>query len=141
MERAASAERCYATIQGGLCSLDIRFCTDSSSDGPDMDTAMDSDEEKSADDEKKPNTPARPAKRQKTIGGRVIKRISPRQGNGKKTDYKNLDDPFVTMDSAKDEDGNNVFGESSGTESEDTYATDGSFKDPEEVAVKMEEAV
>lgn len=106
-----------------------------------MDTVMDSDEEKSADDEKKPNTPARSAKRQKTIGGRVTKRISPRQGNGKKTDYKNLDDPFVTMNSAKDEDGNNVFGEPSGTESEDTYATDGSFKDPGEVAVKMEEAV
>ena len=124
-----------------MCSLDIIFCTDSSSDDPDMDTAMDSDEEESAGNDKKPTTPARSAKRQKTIGGRVTKRVSPRQGKGKKTDYKNLDDPFVTMDSAKDEDGNNVFGEPSGTESEDIYATDGSFKDPGEVAVKMEEAV
>ena len=102
---------------------------------------MDSDEVKSADDEKKRNTPAHSAKRQKTIGGRVTKRISPRQGNGKKTDYKNLNDPFVTMHTAKDEDGSSVFGEPSGTESEDTYATDGSFNDPGEVAVKMEEAI
>ena len=106
-----------------------------------MDTAMNSDEEESADDNKKTTTPARSAKRQKTIGGRVTKRVSPRQRMGKKTDYKNLDDPFLTLDSAKDEDGNNVFGEPSGTESEDTYATDGSFKDPGEVAVKVEEAV
>ncbi len=61
---------------------------------------------------------------------------SPRQG--KKTDYKKLDDPFVTMNNAEGEDGKNVFGEPSGTESEDSYATDGSFK---EAAIKMEDAV
>lgn len=103
----------------------------------------DSEEEESAaetDDEKTPTTPAHSAKRQKTMHGRVNKRVSPRKG--KKTDYKKLDDPFVTMDNAKDEDGNNVFGEPVGTESEDTYATDGSFKVAGNNAeVKMEEAV
>lgn len=73
------------------------------------------------------------------MGGRVSKRISPRKVN--QADYKQLDDPFATMDNAKDEDGNNVFGEPSGTESEDTYATDGSFKEAEQgTAVKVEEA-
>ena len=99
----------------------------------------DSDNEESAaetDDGEAPVTPAPSAKRQKTMNGAVSKRVSPRQG--KTTDYKKLDDPFVTMNNATDEDGNNVFGEPSGTESEDTYATDGSFK---EATVKMEEAV
>lgn len=104
---------------------------------------MDNDsEEESAvetDDDEAPATPARSAKRQKTIGGRVTKCVSPRKG--KTTDYKKLDDPFVNMESAKDENGNNVFGEPSGTESEDTYATDGSFKEVgKDAAVKMEEA-
>ena len=45
------------------------------------------------------------------------------------------------MDSAQDENGNNVFGEPSGTDSEDTYASDGSFKAPgKDSAVKIEEA-
>ena len=104
---------------------------------------MESVEEESAaetDNGKTPITPAHSAKRQKTIGGRVTKRVSPRMG--KKTDYKSLDDPFVTMDNAKDENGNNVFGEPSGTESEDTYATDGSFKeDGKGDTIKMEETV
>lgn len=124
-----------------VCSCDIRSSTDSSSDGPD--TFMDSEEEGSAaetDNEKTPITPAHSAKRQKTISGRITKRVSPREG--KKTDYKNLVDPFVTMDNAKDEDGNNIFGAPSGTESEDTHATDGSFKEGGKVAaIKMEEAI
>ena len=103
---------------------------------------MDSEEEESAaetDNENIPATPAHSAKRQKTISGRVTKRISPRKG--KTTDYKNLEDPFATMEGAKDEDGNNVFGEPSGTESEDTYATDGSFKETGDVVgIKIEEA-
>lgn len=54
------------------------------------------------------------------------------------------------MDNAEDENGNNIFGEPSGTESEDTYATDGPFKGvekgaemevEEDAVVKMEEAV
>ena len=98
----------------------------------------DSEEESAAEtDGEAPITPVSSAKRQKTIGGRVSKRVSPRQGN-KKTDYKKLDNPFVTMNNAEGEDGNNVFGEPSGTESEDIYATDGSFKEP---AVKTEDAV
>lgn len=116
-------------------------CADSSSDGPN--TPMDSEEEGSAvetDNGKTLITPAHAVKRQKTISGRITKRVSPRQG--KKTNYKNLDDPFVTMDNAKDEDGNNVFGEPSGTESEDTYVTDGSFKDDgKAAAIKTEEAI
>lgn len=102
-----------------------------------------SEEEESAaetDDEKSPTTPAPSAKRQKTVGGRASKRVSPRKS--KKTDYKKLDDPFVTMNDAQDENGNNVFGEPSGTESEDIYATDGSFKEAgKDAVVKMEEAV
>lgn len=92
-----------------------------------MDNDSEEDSAVDTDDEKAPATPAPSVKRQKTIGGRVTKRVSPRKG--KSTDYKKLDDPFITMDSAKDEDGNTVFGEPSGTESEDIYATDGSFMD------------
>lgn len=104
---------------------------------------MDSEEEGTAaetDNEKTPATPVHSNKRQKTISGRVTKRVSPREG--KKTNYKNLDDPFVTMENAKDEDGNNVFGEPSGTQSEDTYDT-GSFKEDGKAAatIKVEEAV
>ena len=121
-----------------MFSCYIRPGTDSSSDDSEMVMKTNSEEESAAetDDEKSPTTPATSAKRQKTMGGRASKRVSPR--NSKKTDYKKLDDPFVTMNDAQDENGNNVFGEPSGTESEDTYATDGSFKD---AVVKMEEAV
>ena len=100
-----------------------------------MDEKSATDNDAETDNDKTPAPPATPvpsAKRQKTIGGRVTKRVSPR--NGKKTDYKALSDPFVTMDDA--------FGEPSGTESEDTYATDGSFNDAEtDAVVKMEAAV
>ncbi len=86
-----------------------------------------SEEESAAEtDGEAPITPVSSAKRQKTIGGRVSKRVSPRQG--KKTDYKKLDDPFVTMNNAEGADGNNVFGKPSGTKSEDLYATDGSIQ-------------
>ncbi|CAD6586324.1 MAG: hypothetical protein ASARMPREDX12_002335 [Alectoria sarmentosa] len=117
--------------RGGILNNDL-------SDDSEMVMKTNSEEESAAetDDEKSPTTPATSAKRQKTMGGRASKRVSPR--NSKKTDYKKLDDPFVTMNDAQDENGNNVFGEPSGTESEDTYATDGSFKD---AVVKMEEAV
>lgn len=121
------------------CSCNIESCTEPSSDNPDIAVNNDSDDEESAaetDDGEAPVTPAPSAKRQKTMNGAVSKRVSPRKGT--KTDYKKLDDPFVTMNNATDEDGNNVFGEPSGIESEDTYAIDGSFK---EAAVKMEEAV
>ena len=84
-------------------------------------------------------------KRQKTLSGRVTKRVSPRKGQ--KTDYKKLDDPFTTMANAEDDDGKNIFGDPSATNSEDTYASDGSFEDKEaggdieeQVVVKMEEA-
>lgn len=100
-----------------------------------------SEEVKSAietDDEKATSTPVAFIEGQKIMDGRVTKRTSPRKG--KKTNYKKLDDPFLTMDNTHDEDGNNIFGEPSGTESEDTYATDGSFKE-NDAAVKMEEAV
>ena len=104
---------------------------------------MESEEEKSAvetDNDNPPTTPGHSAKRQKTISGRVNKRVSPRKA--KETDYKKLDDPFVAMESAKDENGNNVFGESSGAESEDTFVTDGSYKDSgKDVAVKTEAIV
>ena len=103
---------------------------------------MDSEEEESAvetDHETTPTTPMHSEKRDKTITGRVTKRASPRKG--KNTNYKTLVDPFFDMDEAKDANGNNVFGEPSATESEDTYATDGSFKDTETVAaVKAEDA-
>ena len=121
-----------------LC--DAKSCSDSSSDDPDV--AMDSDEEESAvetDHETPPTTPMHSAEHDKTIGGRIIKRTSPRKG--KKTNYKTLVDPFFAMDEAKDANGNNVFGEQSATESEDTYATDGSFKEIGTVAaVKTEDA-
>ena len=103
---------------------------------------MDSDEEDSAvetDHETPPTTPTPSTKHDKIIGGRIIKRASPRKG--KKTNYKTLVDPFFAMDAAKDADGNNVFGEPSATESEDTYATDGSFKEIGPIAaVKTEDA-
>ena len=95
------------------------------------------------DDENASATPA--PKRQKTLSGRVTKRVSPRKGQ--KTDYKKLDDPFVTMANAEDDDGENIFGTPSATNSEDTYATDGSFEDKEagvdvgeKAVIKMEEA-
>ena len=95
------------------------------------------------EDEHASTTPA--PKRQKTLSGRVTKRVSPRKGQ--KTDYKKLDDPFVTMANAEDADGKNVFGDPSATNSEDTYPTDGSFEDKEaegdikeKVVVKTEEA-
>ena len=79
------------------------------------------------------------AKRDKTISGRITKRTSPRKG--KETNYKTLEDPFFAMPEAKDADGKNIFGEPSASESEDTYATDGSFKDNGSVAaVKTEDA-
>ena len=120
--------------------MTIRPHTDFLSDD-DPDTAMDSKEEESApetdNDEMTPTTP-NPSKRQKVIGGRVTKRLSPRK-NAKK-DYKTIGDPFSTMEAAKDENGNNVFGPPSRTESEDTYATDGSFKtNDEERVVKVKE--
>ena len=103
---------------------------------------MDSDDEESAvqtDHETPPTTPMHSAEHDKTIGGRIIKRTSPRKG--KKTNYKTLVDPFFDMDEAKDANGNNVFGEQSATESEDTYATDGSFKEiGTAAAVKTEDA-
>ena len=96
------------------------------------------------EDENASTTPA--PKRQKTLSGRVTKRVSPRKGQ--KTDYKKLDDPFVTMANAEDDDGKNIFGDPSATNSEDTYATDGSFKDmeagadiEEKAVIKMEEAL
>lgn len=131
------------TIQGEILVhwlCDFRSLCDSFSD--DADTAVDSEEEESAaetDDGKNPTTPPPSAlKRQKLIGGRVTKRVSPRKS--KETNYKKLDDPFVAMDSAKDENGNNVFGEPSGTESEDTYASNGSFKETgNDAVVKTEQ--
>ena len=90
-------------------------------------------------------TPAPSAKRQKTLSGHVTKRVSPRKGQ--KADYKKLDDPFTTMSNAEDDHGKNVFGDPSATDSEDTYPTDGSFKDngagrdiEEDVIIKIEEA-
>ena len=98
---------------------------------------MDSEEEESAARNDGGKTPI---KRQKTIGGRVTKRVSPRKD--RKINYKKLDDPFVSIDSAEEEDGNNVVGEPSNTESEDTYATDGSYTEADKkVTVKTEEAV
>lgn len=103
---------------------------------------MNSDEEESAketDNETAPTTPMHSTQHDKIISGRIIKRASPRKG--KKTNYKTLVDPFFAMDAAKDENGNNVFGEPSATESEDTYATDGSFKEAGSVAaIKTEDA-
>ena len=110
---------------------------------------MDSEEERSAPEMnhgKTPSTPDQPApaQRQKTQGGRITKRVSPRQ-KSKETNYKSLEDPFLAMESAKDENGNNIFGEPSGTESEDDYASDGSFKGVERddavAAVKTEDVV
>ncbi len=122
-----------------VCFSDVRSVTESSSDDSVM--PVDSVEEESAaetEHEKTSPTPARSTKRQKVIGGRVTKRISPRKST--KTNYKELEDPFVNMNNIKDENGENVFGEPSGTESEDTYVTDGSFKETgDEAVVKMEE--
>ena len=118
--------------------LPYQFYVDSSSD--DQDTAIDSEEESAmeSDDDTNSTTPLHSTKRDKTISGRITKRASPRKGN--KTNYKTLIDPFFTMDEAKDESGNNIFGEPSATESEDTYATDGSFREiGKKVAVKVED--
>ena len=97
------------------------------------------------EDENTSTTPVPSAKHQKTLSGRVTKRVSPRKGQ--KTDYKKLDDPFVTMSNAEDDGGKNVFGAPSATDSEDTYPTDGSFRDKEagrdveeKAVIKMEEA-
>ena len=123
----------------GSVFCNTKSCTDSSSDEPYV--AMASDEEESAvetDHETPPTTPMHSAKHDKILVGRITKRASPRKG--KKTNYKALEDPFFAMDNAKDENGNNVFGEPSATESEDTYATDGSFKDIGTVAaIKTED--
>ena len=120
--------------------------TDSYSD--DTEPAVDNDSEgmvspAETEDENASTTPV--PNRQKILSGRVTKRVSPRKGQ--KTDYKKLDDPFATMANAEDDDGKNIFGDPSATNSEDTYATDGSFEDKEaggdieeKAVVKMEEA-
>ena len=92
-----------------------------------------------ADHETPPATPVHSAKHDKIISGRITKRTSPRKG--KETDYKTLEDPFFAIAEAKDADGKSIFGEPSASESEDTYATDGSFKDIGTVAaIKTEDA-
>lgn len=47
------------------------------------------------------------------MGGKVTKRISPRAIV--KKDYKKIEDPFVDMENAEDEDGNAIFQEESVT--------------------------
>ncbi|KAI9875733.1 MAG: hypothetical protein M1830_008063 [Pleopsidium flavum] len=72
-----------------------------------------------------PNTPS-PAGGDGVLNGRVgKKRSSPRDSS--KPNYRQLDDPFVSMPDAMDEDGNNIFGTPARTESEDSFATDKDF--------------
>ena len=78
------------------------------------------------DDRKSLTTPAHSVKGQNTISGWVIKHVF--CCKGMKIKYRTLDDPFVTMDIAKNENGKNISGEPSSIESEDTYATDGSSR-------------
>ena len=78
------------------------------------------------DDRKPLTTPAPSARGQKMISGWVIKHVF--CCKGMKMKYRTVNDPFVTMDNAKNENGKNVSGEPSSIESEDTYATDGSSK-------------
>lgn len=83
-------------------------------------------------------TPATPTKN-KVISGRVKKpRASPRKTVPK--NYKKIVDPFVEMEDAKDENGQNVFGEPEQSESEDTVLTDGEFETAaEDGGIKAEE--
>ena len=108
-----------------------------SNNEPNEDVKQESTPIESADSAKNPFST--PRNRNKVISGRVRKaRVSPRQSV--KPDYKKLGDPFVGMDEAKDEHGNNIFGnDESG--SEDTYPSDAEFRDGEEVYGGEEEVV
>ena len=83
----------------------------------------------------------------KTISGRVKKpRASPRKPA--KKDYKKIEDPFLDMEDAKDENGVNVFGGNQDAVSEDSVVTGGEYETMtqdadvkvEDVDVKYEEA-
>jgi len=107
------------------------------------DTGNDSEQEATPPetDDNAPSTPSN--KRQKTIGGRVTKRLSPRKAV--KKDYKKIEDPFMEMNDATDGDGEKVFGTEK-SDSEDSQASDGEFGKEKDDAVvdavvKTEEAV
>ncbi|KAK4690342.1 hypothetical protein P7C71_g6428, partial [Lecanoromycetidae sp. Uapishka_2] len=104
------------------------------------DTGNDSEQEATppdTDDNVAPITPTN--KRQKTIGGRVVKRASPRKTA--KKDYKALEDPYARMADTTDGDGEKVF-ETEKSDSEDSYASDATFgKEDNAVVVKTEELV
>lgn len=70
-----------------------------------------------------PKTPN--ASQDKVISGRVTKRVSPRKTTLK--DYKQLEDPFMGMEAARDDDGENVFGKPERSDDEDSNPTDGEF--------------
>lgn len=75
----------------------------------------------------------------KVISGRIKKpRASPRMTE--KKNYKKIEDPFVEMEDAKDENGENVFGRGEESGSEDTVLTDGEFETTaEHEGIKVEE--
>ena len=85
-------------------------------------------------DEKTPTTGAT-----KIISGRVNKpRATPRK-NAKK-DYRKIEDPFAELEEAKDENGENIFGERENAASEDVVMTGEEYESTAEDAdVKVEE--
>ena len=72
----------------------------------------------------------------KVISGRVIKRVSPRKTIAK--NYKKLEDPFMEMEAAKDDDGENVFGKPERSEDEESNPTDDEFGSDKKT-IKIEE--
>ena len=78
----------------------------------------------------------------KVISGRVIKRSSPRKTTT--MNYKKLEDPFMDMEAAKDDDGENVFGKPERSEDEDSNPSDeefGSDKKTVKIEEEKEEAI
>lgn len=82
------------------------------------------------------STPAPSAKRQKTLGGNITKRVSPR-GLAKKN-YNAIENPFIGGDGT-DGEGNRLF-EKDESESEGSYASDEDYGTKSK-AVKNKEAV
>lgn len=104
------------------------------------DTGIDSEQEATPPetDDNAPTTPNN--KRQKTIGGRVVKRASPRKTA--KKDYKKIEDPFTELNDATDGDGEKVFGTDK-SDSEDSQASDREFGGEQEktAIIETEEAI
>jgi len=109
----------------GFCHVAMK-----SNIGSDEESMEDSDEYDSKAPKNNGNlsTPATSAKRQKTLGGKVTKRFSPRKMA--KKDYSKLENPYKSGE-VTDGNGDKIF-ENQKTESEDSYASDNEYHEVRE---------